>query len=192
MSTTKATHAADVVPSRILLYGATGAGKTTAAVRLGEKLGLPVVLADEIGWLPQWVSRPVDEQIALVDDAVARDAWVFDSAYSSWRERVRPRADLIIGLDFPRWLSLLRVTRRAVRRVITREELFAGNRETWRQLLSRDSIVVWHFRSWRRKRRAMRAWAADATGPPVLLFRRPRDLERWIDAQPAHDQRDAT
>jgi hypothetical protein len=26
----------------------------------------------------------------------------------------------------------------------------------------------------------MRAWAAAAEGPPVLIVRRPRDLERWL------------
>ncbi|MGW9112670.1 isopentenyl transferase family protein [Microbacterium sp. NPDC055683] len=169
-------------PRRILIYGVTGAGKTTAAIRIGERLGLPVVLADEIGWLPGWTNRPLDEQIAMAESAAAGDAWVFDSAYATWNDRVHPRADLVIGLDDPRWFSLQRVTRRALHRVVTRQELFAGNRETWRQLLSRDSIVLWHFRSWKRKRRTMRAWAAEPSGPPIVLFRSSRELDRWIDA----------
>ncbi|MCY4725464.1 hypothetical protein NYO98_04165 [Nocardioides sp. STR2] len=55
-----------------------------------------------------------------------------------------------------------------------------GNVETWRAMASRDSIIVWHFRSFARKRSRMRAWAASPGGPQVLLFRRPRDLEAWI------------
>jgi len=168
------------VPRRILCYGVTGSGKTTVAGRIGAALGVDVHLADEIGWLPGWVNRPLEEQIELVDAATSGDAWVLDSAYGSWKDRVMPRAELVVGLDYPRMLSLFRVTRRALHRVITQQELFAGNRESWGQLFSRDSIVVWHFRSWKRKRATMSAWAADPDAPPVLLFRRPRELDRWI------------
>ena len=45
--------------------------------------------------------------------------------------------------------------------------------------LSRDSILVWHFRSFSRKRARMRAWAASED-VPILLFRRPAELERWL------------
>ncbi|WP_203138628.1 adenylate kinase [Microbacterium sp. JZ31] len=173
---------ADPVPGRILLYGVTGSGKTTAALRIGAALGVPVTLVDEIGWMPAWVPRPLEDQIVLVQMAMAGEQWLLDSAYGDWKQLVLSRAELVIGLDYPRWFSLLRVTRRTFHRVVTRQELFAGNRETWRQLFSRDSIVLWHFRSWRRKRTTMRDWEADAGAPPVLLFRRARDLERWIQS----------
>lgn len=170
----------DPVPRRILFYGVTGSGKSTAAVRLGERLRLPVTLVDEIGWLPDWVPRPLEEQIALIDAAVAPEGWVLDSAYSSWRDRVLPRVELIVGLDDPRWFSLQRLVRRTVRRVATREPTFQGNVETLRLQLSSNSIIRWHFASWKRKRRLMRAWEKDPDAPPVLLFRRARDLDRWI------------
>lgn len=38
---------------RVLFHGVAGAGKSTAAERLGAVLGLPVTLVDEeFGWLP--------------------------------------------------------------------------------------------------------------------------------------------
>lgn len=171
-----------IAPRRILLYGATGSGKSTAALRIGAKLGLPVTLADEIGWLPQWQSRPDDEQRAHVAAAVESGAWVFDSAYSKWSELVVPHAELIVGLDYPRWFSLQRLVRRTVRRCLTHEEVCNGNYETARRAIARDSIIVWHFRSWKRKRRRMREWAHDPGMPRTILFRRPSDLENWIEA----------
>ena len=47
--------AAPLTERRILVYGVTGSGKSTAAARLGAVTGLPVHLADELTWLPGWV-----------------------------------------------------------------------------------------------------------------------------------------
>lgn len=63
---------------------------------------------------------------------------------------------------------------------ITKAPRCNGNVETWRAMLSRRSIIRWHFRSFARKRARMRAWAASPDAPEVLLFRRPRELEAWI------------
>ncbi|MCL2514371.1 MAG: adenylate kinase [Microbacteriaceae bacterium] len=171
-----------VLPRRILLHGATGSGKSTAAAAIAEKLGTALVLADEIGWLPGWVERPVGDQRAMVADAAAGDSWVFDSSYGKWRDVMIGRVDLIVGLDYPRWFSLQRLLRRTGRRVRTGETICNGNRETLAKAFARDSIIVWHFRSWRRKRDEMRSWAADADVVPTLLFRHPADLQAWIDA----------
>jgi len=167
---------------RILIHGVTGSGKSTAAAAIAERLGMPLVLVDEIGWLPGWVERPRDEQRAMVADASAGGAWVFDSAYTKWRDVMIDRVELVVGLDYPRWLSLGRLVRRTARRIRTHEAVCNGNHETLPKALSRDSIIVWHFRSWKRKRAVMRALAEDAEAPPTLLFRHPRELQRWIDA----------
>ena len=49
-------------------------------------------------------------------------------------------------------------------------------------MFSLDSILVWHFRSFTQKRATMRAWAARAEGPPVMLVRRPRELDELLKA----------
>lgn len=168
---------------RILLHGVAGSGKSTAALALGARLGLPVHLSDdEFGWLPGWVQRSADEMRALAGAAASEPAWVFDTAYGSFRDVVEPHADVIIGLDYPRWLSLGRLVRRTLGRVLTQEPVCNGNTENWRAIASRESIIVWHFRSFTRKRRAMRAWARRPDGPPVLLLAHPRDLSRLLAA----------
>lgn len=168
---------------RVLLHGVTGSGKSTAAVAIGARLGLPVHLADEeFGWLPGWVQRPADEMRARVAVAAAEPAWVFDTAYGTFRDLVEPWAEVLIGLDYPRWISLGRLLTRTFIRVLDHRPICNGNRESFRQMFSRDSIIAWHFRSFARKRATMRAWAARAEGPPVMLVRRPRELERLIGA----------
>jgi adenylate kinase family enzyme len=168
---------------RVLCYGVTGAGKSTAALQLGHLLELPVHLVDEeIGWLPGWVSRPVTDQIDLATRMSAEESWVIDSAYGSWLAPVLTRAEVVVALDYPRWLSLARLVRRAVRRAATAERMCNGNVETWGRLLSADSIIRWHFQSYARKTARIRAWAADPDIVPVVRLTHPRELDALISA----------
>ena len=166
---------------RILVYGVTGSGKSTAAQRIAARTLLPLTLADELTWAPDWVPVTEDEQRLIFAAVAAQDRWVLDTAYGAWLDVVLPRADLVVGLDYPRWFSLQRVFRRSVIRAIDKKPICNGNTESFRGMFSRDSIIRWHFQSFGRKRRRMRAWAAAAEGPVVLLFTRSRDLELWID-----------
>lgn len=165
---------------RILVYGATGSGKSTCALAIGARTGLPVTLVDEIAWNPGWVSTPEAEQRDRIAAVVAGDRWVLDSAYGSWLDLILPRVDLIVGLDYPRWFSLQRLIRRTVRRVVTRESVCNGNTEVWWRVFTHDSIILWHFLSFGRKRTRMHAWAKSPDAPPILLFTNAADLERWL------------
>jgi adenylate kinase family enzyme len=167
---------------RILVYGVTGSGKSTLARRIAEATGLPLYLADEFTWRPGWTPVPEDEQRAQFEEICARDEWVLDTAYRTWLDVALARAELIVALDYPRLLSLGRLVRRTATRIVDHQPICNGNYETLRQALSRDSILAWHFRSFSRKRRQMRAWAGNPAGPAVLLFRRPRETDAWLQA----------
>lgn len=170
----------DALPDRVLLYGVTGSGKSTAALAIGARTGHPVTLVDELTWLPGWVPVEDSVQREVIGEVVAGERWLLDSAYGAWLDLVLPRVDLVVGLDYPRWLSLGRLVRRTVSGAITREPRCNGNVETFRKVFDRSSIIRWHFQSFARKRDRMRGWAASPDGPDVLLFRHPRELEAWI------------
>lgn len=167
---------------RVLLYGVTGSGKSTAAQAVGAVKELPVHLVDEeIGWLPGWVERPTDEQRAIAGRIVAGERWVLDSAYGKWLDLVEERAQVMVALDYPRTLSLARLLRRTARRWVTQEQMCNGNTERIGQILSRDSIVVWHFRSYRRKTERIRERELRPEGLPVLRLTHPRELEQVLE-----------
>lgn len=166
---------------RILCYGVTGSGKSTAAVQLGAALGLPVHLVDdEIGWLPGWVERDLVGQREIAGELAARPAWVLDSAYGKWADLVLARVDVMVALDYPRHVSLGRLLRRTWRRWRTREEVCNGNVESLGQIVSRDSIILWHFRSFARKRSRIAAAHADPGRFPVIRLAHPRQLDELL------------
>lgn len=169
------------LPARVLLYGVTGSGKTTTARRLADLTGLPLVEVDEVCWEPGWVQVPVEEQRRRFAEICAGDRWVLDTAYGVWTDVALARAELVVALDYPRRVSLTRLVRRTASRIVRRTEVCNGNRETVVRALDDDSILRWHFRSFRSKRERIRAWEADPTMPRVVRFTRPRDLDAWLD-----------
>lgn len=166
---------------RVLVYGVTGSGKTTLARTLGSVTSLPWHSADdEIGWLPSWQERPTEEQRDLARSVAERDAWVLDTAYGKWKDVVLPRVQLVVALDYPRSVSLRRLLCRTAVRLVSRTPVCNGNVETIGKVLSSDSIIWWHFRSFSRKRERIRAMLADPHGPPVVHLRSPAQTRRWL------------
>jgi adenylate kinase family enzyme len=171
------------VAQRILVYGVTGSGKTTFAARISEVTGIPWHSVDDLTWEPGWVQASDDEQRRRIAAICAGDRWVLDTAYASWLDIPMARVELIVALDYPRWLSLTRLVRRSVARAIDRRPICNGNRESFRHMLSRDSIIVWHFRSFQRKRNRVRAWERDPAVPPVVRLTSPRQARAWLERQ---------
>jgi adenylate kinase family enzyme len=166
---------------RILVYGVTGSGKTTLARQISERTGLPWHPVDDLTWQPGWVAVPDHEQRRRIAVICAWERWGLDTAYGKWLDLPLERAQLVVGLDYSRWLSLQRLIRRTAVRTIGRRPVCNGNVESLRSAFSRDWIVYWHFRSFKRKRQRMRRWAASPAAPATVLFRSPRQTRQWLD-----------
>ncbi|WP_216842596.1 AAA family ATPase [Arthrobacter sp. NEB 688] len=167
---------------RVVVVGVTGAGKTTFAARLAAATGTPLVATDDLMWRPGWVQLGPAAQVEAVRPHAEGPAWVMDALWSAPRDLVLARTDLLVALDHPRRVSLRRLLVRTLRRLLDREEICGGNVESWRQTFSRDSIILWHQRSFRRRQEQVAAMVADPDGPPVLRFTDPRATEAWLRA----------
>lgn len=168
-----------MIPRRILIYGVSGAGKTTFARNLANIAKLPFHCVDDLCHLPNWGEVPPAEQRRRFEEICSASEWILDSAYASWVDIPFSRADLIIGLDYPRWLSLGRLVRRSIARVWDQQVICNGNRENLRLLFSRQSIVLWHFQSYARKRDRMRKWASEEPSR-VIRFTHPRQADVYL------------
>ncbi|MDB5245503.1 MAG: ATPase [Parcubacteria group bacterium] len=105
--------------NRISVVGISGAGKSTLSNKLGKKLNLPVFHLDKYFWAVGWKKRyeTKEEFTLIVDGFVNQDKWIIDGNYTSSNIDLRfERADTIIFLDFPKYVSLWRVCVRVLDR----------------------------------------------------------------------------
>jgi adenylate kinase family enzyme len=158
---------------------ASGNGKTTVGRELARRLDVPFVELDALVHGPGWAETPDEELVAQVAPVVATDGWVIDGTY--WHKLGRlvvDAADVVVWLDLPVRVWLPRLLRRTWRRVRGREELWNGNRESFRTaFLGRDSLLAFAVRQHVRRRRE---WPAQLAQLPVVRLRTPAEVDRFL------------
>ncbi|GAA2445868.1 hypothetical protein GCM10010191_73520 [Actinomadura vinacea] len=152
---------------RVSVVGPPGAGKTTLAKALAERLDLPHVELDAIVFQPGWTQLPAAELHVRLGGLAATDAWIMDGnadvlgdEHGTGRRLIWERADTVIWLRPSRQTVVHRLFRRSLTRVVRRTELWNGNREQWRMLLSPDprrSVIARAYVRYEPQRRAYEA-----------------------------------
>lgn len=171
-----------------VVSSASGSGKTTFARRLADALDVPFVELDAIHHQPGWRELDAETLRRRVEPIVAGERWVVDGSYrSKLGDLVLARADTVVWIDLPRRVWLPRLVRRTVLRVLRREELWNGNRETLRgALLGRDSLILFALRNERPRRRR---YPRELAPYRVARLRSQREVDAFVrsvsDARPA-------
>src|SRR5688572_28877399 len=101
---------------RILVCGPSCVGKSTLAVAIGRKQGLPVIHLDQLRHLPHtdWQIRPDEDFKRLHDEVIEGQSWVIEGNYSGLIPQRLARATGAILLDANRWQRLARYFRRTL------------------------------------------------------------------------------
>lgn len=99
---------------RIVIIGCGGAGKSTLARQLGEKLDIPVVHLDKLFWKPGWVSLSKEEFDRVHREAIAQEKWIMDGNFDRTMPERLKRCDTVIYLDFSRFACLMGVCKRVL------------------------------------------------------------------------------
>lgn len=116
--------------ARIIVIGTTGSGKTVLAQKIAQKLAIPYIELDALYWGPDWTPYPTDDFRASVEQATQGANWVVDGNHSHVRDIVWPRANTLIWLDYSLPVITWNLIKRTTRRLVYRQELWHGNRET--------------------------------------------------------------
>lgn len=97
---------------RVLIVGCGGAGKSTLAVEMGKRFGLPVVHLDKLWWLPDWQNRTEQEFDEMLASELANDDWIIEGNYRRTFGTRLKYADFCIFLDYDTKLCLQSVYER--------------------------------------------------------------------------------
>jgi adenylate kinase family enzyme len=150
---------------RVAIVGNSGSGKSTLGRRLAQTLAVPFVELDAIYHQSGWRPLPREEFRARVEAVVADDGWVVDGNYSAVRDIVWACADTVIWIDLPRRTVMRQVVLRTLRRTLTREHLWNGNRERLSNLFRcspEQSVIVW---AWTQHTKYHHRYRQAATDP---------------------------
>lgn len=173
-------------PRRFVVVGISGNGKTTVSRRLGDRLGLPVTELDALNHQPGWTEASDEGFRRDVEAAMSSpEGWILDGLYQrKIGDLVLRRADTLVWLDQPLPLVLRRLVKRAVKDIVTKRDLFNGNRQTWRfAFFTRDSLVGFAVKEHFKLRRNWPAGLGHHPNLRIVRLRSPREVEAWLEAQ---------
>ncbi len=170
---------------RIVVVGTTGSGKTRLASQLSRLYQVPHVEMDALHHDPGWTEAPDDVFRERLARALGGERWVADGNYSAARDVVWPRAQAAVWLDYPLRTIMWQLLWRTLRRCVTGEELWNGNRERFRtSFFSRDSVILWALTTYRRRRRQIPRQLAlpEHSHLAVVRLRSRRETRSWLEA----------
>ncbi|MAX27253.1 MAG: hypothetical protein CMJ19_22380 [Phycisphaeraceae bacterium] len=172
---------------RIIVVGTSGSGKTHVAKAIAAKLGIKYICNDSLIWRANWELVPKSERRPAFAEATDCDAWVIDgnvtTTTSPENALLLERADTIVWLDLPRWRVLSQLIPRTLKRVITGEELWHGNRETFRaSFLSKESIILWAIQTYPKYKAKYAEIFADEQWAHLRRIRLTgkRQVQKWL------------
>ncbi len=175
--------------ARVHVQGTSGSGKSTLAAALANTFAVPYLELDNIFQQPNWTPLELGEFRRQAGSFVEQPRWVVDGNYSQVRDIIWPRATSIVIIDLPRRIVMTRVIKRTFLRILKREQLWNGNRESWSNALSRDplrNIILWSWNTHSRYHVAVPAEARESVGPErVVVLTSVREVRRFLDAAAA-------
>ncbi|MCV6589748.1 MAG: (d)CMP kinase [Marinobacterium sp.] len=170
----------------ICVIGTSGTGKSTISKQLADKLQLRHIEMDSLYWLPDWQEPAFPVFLAKLDAATQQDGWVMDGNYSRANTLKWARAQTVVWVDYSLPRILWQATQRAIRRIISRQELWpgSGNRESFRlTFMSKHSILLWSLKTFRSNRKRHQQWmhSEQCAHLQFVHLRSPRQVQAWLD-----------
>ena len=163
---------------RIIIIGCGGAGKSTLARQLGEKLKLPVVHLDRLFWRAGWVQVSQEEFDAQLQAELVKDKWIMDGNFNRTIPQRVEKCDTIIYLDFNRFTCLWGVAKRFVTHIgKVRPDMGEGCPEK----------VDWEFLKWiwnfnREKRESYYRILNEATHAQTIVLKNRKMVKRFLNS----------
>jgi adenylate kinase family enzyme len=164
---------------KLWVRGVSCSGKTTVSKILCQHFGLTHIQLDEYYWLPGWQARNTDEFAALVNQAIQSDNWLIDGNYNKLSEYTTINPDLMIWLNYPLYIVVWRCLKRTIWRIISRQTVCNGNRETLLHQFKKDgNMLYWVLITYRRQQNRLKE--NRLAGHNIVEVKHPKDVAKLI------------
>lgn len=134
--------------NRIWIIGGPGSGKTYLSKQISLNRDITHIELDQLFWLPHWQRESDSNLQHKVAQISNQDSWIIDGVYIQVGEILSARANLVIWLDLPLIILLIRTIKRAVNNLLYKKVFCNGNRESFKRLFTRESIVFFVINSY--------------------------------------------
>lgn len=157
------------------------------AKRLSDILGVPHIELDALFWGPNWSQTSSEELREKVLQATSAEAWVVDGNYQGKiGSLVWQQADTVVWVNPSRRRVMWQSFSRTVRRALTGQELWNGNRENWRGLMfwrGEESILRWAWSSYPRIQERYEAAMTDPHNEGLIFhrLRSRKEVDRFLE-----------
>ena len=170
---------------RINVVGASGSGKSTFSRKLSAILSIPHVEMDAIFWQPNWQESDDNTFFSKLSAEISPlSNWVLNENYTRSIPIKWDKVDLVIWLDYSFTRTVFQAIRRAISRAWSQKELWAGtgNKETFRKLFSKDSIVLYTIKTHNKVRRKYELLMSDKSYSHIefVRFRSRKESEDFL------------
>lgn len=163
---------------KILVIGSPGAGKSTLTKKMSQISGIPAIHLDALFWQPHWTETPQTEWLEIVRKIIKNKKWIMDGNFSSSFDIRIPTADLIVFLDFPRWICMWRIFQRVLQNH-GKVRYDMGNEcpEKWDWEFVK---YVWKFKQNIRPENLTKL-KQHAASKKIITLRKPKEAQEFLD-----------
>lgn len=168
------------------MFGPSGVGKTSLALRLASEWGLPYIDMDQMYKASVRSEQPEQTFAASLSSHIDRDAWVMDGSYDMVQELYWNKATLLVWLDFSVGVVGWRMARRIGLRLIGRKPTGlapgASRGDKGFMSIARSAVdrLSNHHRT--RRRHLQMLYNLQNQPPYVHRLRTPEEVEFWLEA----------
>ena len=162
--------------NKVLIVGCGGAGKSTLALEMGKRFGLPVVHLDKLWWLPDWQTRSQQEFDEMLTAELTKNDWLMEGNFFRTFQMRLKYADFCIFLDYDTELCLQSVYERAEKyKGKTRPDMTDGCIEQ-----VDDEFKTWII-SYKEKVQPIMLSELQNGSTPYIVFQTRADAADWLD-----------
>ncbi|MDH6307331.1 adenylate kinase family enzyme [Dysgonomonas sp. PFB1-18] len=167
--------------NKVIIIGNCGAGKTTFAIQIARKIGLPLIHLDKEYYQPGWKRPEKDQWQKKVTELVSEPKWILDGNYISSLDIRLKEADTIIFLDINRWICILSVLKRIMQGNI-RDDMALGCKERFDTKFLK---YVWSYNKQIRPR--VYDLLNEYRETDLIILNSRKEMREYIDHFPKND-----